>query len=120
MARRAVNTVWASAAVGAGDESPAAYVGEASTVALLVSNEGGTPTNITVQVAVPVSRSAGRNAAPDGADANWFDYGSFTAVAVAAGARVAIDLSPFAPPYVRLRSSAATTLTARVASLGGD
>jgi len=85
--------------------------GPACNVVLYCKLNSGTSADLKVQVAGG-ALSAGRNAVP-AADADWFDLlkrdgtGDLTLVQLTSGnPSAAIDLSPFAAPYVRLACTA--------------
>lgn len=112
--------VWLNTVVGAAGTSAGATVGSAPNVAVMIKNTGATSTDITIQAGAVATPQSGGNV--DYTAIDWYDYdqgetGAST-VTVAAGAKKAFDLSPFAPAYIRLSSSAATTLSALVVSNG--
>lgn len=123
---RGTEQIWNAATVtGAPDNSSEAFVGAGSNVGVYIKNSGANSATIKLQVGFPSGGklSAGRNTDPT----DWFDYekagGAVLSVTVAAGALVAIDLSPFSPPYLRLVCTAAaggTTLSAWATSFGTD
>ena len=113
-------------AVGA--DSKAATPGPADDVAVLVENTGAQSATLTFQAAANDGKlAAGRN--PDFAAISWYDMidkadvanASKIQLVVAAGAKLALDLSPFAPPYFRVHAVAAagtTTLKAYLVANG--
>lgn len=122
--------VW-NGTVSAGGVSALAISGPGPYVAVYISNTGGTTATVTVQAAVSTGPEAGRNALSGAADGGlvWYDYFDKTAdaaaisVAVAAGATRMIDLSPFAPQFVRLKrtdAGADTTLLGFISSFGAN
>ena len=117
---RGATNLWSNISVGSNGTSNPASVGSATSVCVFISNTGGSSTTITVQASGGGTPSAGENA--DLTGSTWFDYDRGEAgtntLTVASGANIAFDLSPFAPPYIRLKSSAATTLTAFVVANG--
>jgi len=107
--------------------SNAGYPGAMVNVAILISNTGSDAATVTFQVAGGPP-AAGRN--PDMSTVTWHDLidkadtanTSKVTLPVAAGASVALDLSPFSPPYLRLfaitGASDATTLEAVMVANG--
>ena len=113
---RGGSTLWNNASVGSNGVSAGVGVGEAPYVAVLITNSGGVSTNITIQTSGAATVSSGVNA--DMTGATWYDYVTVAPITVAANTSLCYDLSPFAPPYIRLKSSAATTLSAVVVANG--
>ena len=114
---RGATALWKNVAVSAGGFSKPGSVGTAPYVAVFIENNGATPTIIDVQSAGMIVPIAGENA--DLTNLPWYDYVGFDTVTVPVGAKVCIDLSIYAPQYLRLKSSAATTLTATMVTSGG-
>ena len=112
---RVADRLWDAQTVAVGDDSQAGSPGPATAVALYLKLNSGT--SVTVKITVANSGalpSAGRNAVPAD-DADWYDLqkkdasGDVVLVQLtAADPRIAIDLSPFAPPFVRLTVTEAT------------
>jgi hypothetical protein len=103
---------------GAGTDSKAANPGPANDVAILIENTGAQSATITFQAAANDGKLAsGRN--PDFSAISWYDLidkadvanASKIQLVVAAGAKLALDLSPFAPPYFRVHAAAAAATT---------
>lgn len=97
--------------------SPSGYVGAASNVAILVKVNK----NCTFKIQVASNRKPGAGNNLDNAD--WYDYhrgadadGAETIVATSA-TPIAVDLSPFAPQFVRLVATAVATGPATVTAL---
>lgn len=116
---RGVTTVWNNATTGANGTSSTAYVAQATAVAALITVNGAT--NITFQTGEPGGGIAGINA--DTTNMTYFDLqkkdGSGVLQLTLAGAgNFAIDLSPFAPAYIRLKSSSSVTATAEIVTNG--
>lgn len=110
-----------------GVSSDAANPGQATNVAVMLRNEGAT-NSATVKIQCAGGPpAAGRNNIPSD-DADWYDYqkadgsGEISMV-VAPQDSICIDLSPFAPAYIRLnaKSTAAgnsTTVSANIVANG--
>lgn len=111
--------LWSNVAVGAGGVSPAVGIGPRTNVALFVI--AGGITTITIECSPGLDQVAGKNNFPDDDQfySLWKDDGSGAySIVLAANVGVCIDLSPFAPQYIRLKSSAAQTITAGVDIVG--
>jgi len=125
---RGATVLWNSETVGANDVSPPAYV-VSTNVAIFISNNDAEAHTFKVQVAETGSDRGGLNEfnsnnMPDGG-LIWYDYyeKDFSApvsLAVAANAKVCLDLSPFAPQLVRLVCTTGNdgSVTAIVSSYG--
>jgi hypothetical protein len=116
---RSQSNIWNAAVVGANGISPAVDIGVRTNVALFVASD--TATNITI-LCSPGTGGSGRNSFPDD-DAFYTlfkDDGSaaYTIAVPASATGVCIDLSPFAPQYIKLKTSAAATLTAGIDVVG--
>ncbi len=124
--------LWDSVNVAADDSSALAIPGVGQYVALFVKNEdaGVDGVILTVQAAVTDDVKAGRNAIddtdPDGG-LDWFDYTTDgttpVTLTVSHGAAAMIDVSPFAPQFIRLvrtDNGATAVLSAWVSSFGGE
>jgi hypothetical protein len=121
--------IWTSVSIAAGAKSAFAIPGPGPYVAVYVKNEDASVDGVelTVEVAVSDKVQAGRNALDATTDGglNWFKYtkDGTTAlkVTVAHGTTAMIDLSPFAPQFVRLHrtdAGAAAVVTAWVSAFG--
>lgn len=106
--------IWDGDTVASGDVSKFAIPGPGPYVAIYFKNEDATVTGVTflIEVAVSDSISAGRNALdPDDPDGglDWFQYDRFGVNPIenqiSPGEGLAVDLSPFAPQFIRLRRS---------------
>lgn len=106
--------LWTATAVGVGGTSNVAYVDGDQTVAIFMSNTGGTNTVITVQASDNRTPTAGRNSVPS----TWYNYVGADSITLNAGASICFDLSPFGPSFLRLSSSAATTIDAFATVVG--
>jgi len=117
--------------VSASGVSPLAIVGAGPYVAVYIQNTGSIAATITVQASATAKPDAGRNALDGTTDGGlvWFDYFDKTAdaaaiqVTVAAGQSRMLDLSPYAPQFIRLKRTDAladTTLVAIVSAFGAN
>lgn len=118
--------LWDAHSVATNDVSDWAYIGPGPYVAIYIdgsaSSHAGT---FSVQVAGIAADRAGLNdidasQVPDGG-LTWYDYNGATSLAVAAGAKICFDLSPFGPSLIRLKRTDATgtdTFSAVVTSFG--
>jgi hypothetical protein len=120
---RGATKLWTAATVNTADASAYATPGAAPYVAVFITSDK----SITVKVQVSaggVAVGAGLNELTTAADGGltWFDYTDATAITVGAGGATCFDLSPFAPPYIRLVIVSATNalVTAQVASFGAN
>lgn len=116
-------------AVAQNSYSSWAYVGSGPNVAVLISNTGANNATFKVQVSGSDAPQAGLNAittsAADGGLV-WYDYvprgsTSTPSLVVNAGTALGFDMSPFAPPFIRLMrtdSGSATTVNALVTCFG--
>jgi hypothetical protein len=114
---RGSQVLWTAQTVNQNDTSPEAFVGTATNVVVMIKNTGANAATFKIQVAAPAAVSAGRNTDP--VSTEWYDLSGQTAIAVAVGAQVAVNLSPFAPPYLRLNRTDATGVTTISASVAG-
>ena len=121
--------IWDAVAVDAADSSQLAGVGTGPNVCVYIQNDDTTDATFDIEVASMTTPSAGRNALGDAtldedAGLTWFPLNGAKGLAVAAGDRLAFDLSPFSPPFLRLvRKTGAVgdgTITAFVSSEGGN
>lgn len=123
--------VWESTVVSAAEVSPIALIGPGPYVAVYVSNKDVAvdAVVVTVQVAVSDSVKAGRNAisTADDGGLEWFNYttkdGHAVTLTVAHGVTAMVDLSPFAPAFIRLKrtdAGADAVLSAWVSAFGAS
>lgn len=116
---RGTTVVWNNVVTGANGTSAAAYVGQSTSVAVLIQVNGAT--NITLQTCEPAGGVAGINA--DVVNLQYFDMlkpdgTAVITLAFAGSGAQALDLSPFAPAYIRLKSSSSVTATGMIVSNG--
>lgn len=116
---RSQRNFWNNESVGANGISKAMKVGNRSNVAIFVASD--TITTVTILCA-PGAGGAGQNDNPED-DAFYTLFkddgtGAFSIAVPANATGVCIDLSPFAPEYIKLKTSAAATLTAGVDVVG--
>ena len=118
-----------SVSASSNQKSALAYVGPGPYVSLFITNLGANSLTFKVQASGTAKAQAGRNALDSTADGGltWFDYtgpggdGAETAIVVAGGAAVAIDLAPFSPEFIRIFCTvggSASNVTAFVTSFG--
>lgn len=107
----------AKAAIGSGAfTSAVASIGEATNVALMVQTDAAV--TFIIQASDDFKPGAGRNQL-DSTNTIWYDYiradayesasgveGNETKIVFAGAAQVAIDMSPFAPKYLRITTAA--------------
>jgi hypothetical protein len=116
---RSQSIIWNNEAVGVNGISKAVDIGVRTNVALFVVSD--TITNITILCA-PGTGGSGRNSNPE--DDAYFTLfkddgsGAYLIAVPASPTGVCIDLSPFAPQYIKLKTSAAATLTAGIDVVG--
>ena len=104
-------------------KSSLGLIGPGPYVAVYIENGSAISLTFKIQASAVVNPEAGRNGL-DSTDAdgglNWFDYtgpggdGAETTLTVAAGASICVDLSPFAPPFIRLVRTDAGAATSGV------
>lgn len=129
---RAGTLLFNAATPGAGTiSSRADNPGSSTHVALFIKNTGSVAATIVVQAAGAVGGNigAGRNMLPE-ADSDWYIYNRVTGagvdilpltLTVDAGESVVFDLSPFAPPFLRLTATGnGATVTAYTQSITSD
>jgi hypothetical protein len=110
------STLWNNVATGAGGKSPAFNVGTRVNLAIVIRVSGAT--TIGIECAAGDS-SAGRNDAAALVDNDFASLfkadgsGALTLVFAGAGAAT-LNLSPFAPQYLRLTSTNNITATAKI------
>lgn len=117
---RGGTVLWNAVAIVNGDASVAGNIGANTAVAVLIKNSGANAATFVVEVSGEVSPQAGRNFSPT----DWYQYISRAdatpeSFVVASGSNVGIDLSPFAPSFLRLKCTAntgGTTVTALLVS----
>lgn len=120
--------LWNAQSIAQNDVSEWAYIGPGPYVTIYIdgsaSSHAGT---FSVQVAGIAADRAGLNNidASQGADGGltWYDYSGATSLAVAAGAKICFDLSPFGPSLIRLKRTDATgadTFSALITTFGSN
>lgn len=112
---RGANSIAVSQPVGVGGVTSSAVVRPNPYVCLFVKNETATATTIQVQVSLETKDSPLTDI---GSPTDWFDY-TGASFSVAGNSLVAFDLAPFSPQILRLKSSAATTLSAWYTAVSG-
>lgn len=116
---RSQGNIWNNESVGVNGISKAYDIGSRANVALFIVSD--TATNISILCA-PGTGGAGRNSNPED-DAFYTLFkddgsGAYLIAVPASATGVCIDLSPFAPQYIKLKTSAAAILTAGVDVIG--
>lgn len=126
---RGSTEIWNAHSLTTGDKSTLVEIGPGPWVSVIIENTGSASATFAVEVAASTSLEAGRNAldsTPDGG-LTWVPYTTKDATSetfsfvIAAGASQCIDLSPFAPQFIRLHCTAATagaTVTAFITAYG--
>jgi hypothetical protein len=115
--------LWSSVSLAGTGVSPLAVIGSDPYVVVYLSNEGAISTTYNVEVAATANPDAGRNALDGTASGGltWYTLTNHTGLVVAAGIKMAFDLSPFGPQFLRLvrtDGGAANAVTAFVTSVG--